>query len=68
MEESTPYRIALTQWVIVHWHSPTERTVVRRLRLCIANQKWRYQSILAIAKVKVMPPSPNACLNNFNDF
>ena len=32
MEESTPYRIALTQWVIVHWHSPTERTVVRRFR------------------------------------
>lgn len=32
LEESTPYRIALTPWIIVQWISPTQRTVVRRFR------------------------------------
>lgn len=32
MEESTPYQTAITPWLIVQWHSPTERTVIRRFR------------------------------------
>ena len=62
MEEPTPYRVALTPWLIVHWQSPTQRTIIRRFRNRndADNHLTTLRQLMPGADLKVIfePPSP----------